>query len=254
MSIDQLISQHFDELNTTEKNIWNYIHQHKADCQQMSIAQLATCCNVSHTTILRFAQKLGLQGYSELKVYLRLSISEQADFDEDVLEDTCFDYEQLMRSMKEKDCSNIFAMMNQANRIFVYGTGEVQKNVAKELQRIFINAQKVIYHIEGFDETGIVTQYMDEHDMIFIISLSGSSNIVKRFVEKLKVCNVKIVSITRLEQNELAQYADESLFINTRFHNTGKGVQVYSSMTSFFMMIDLLFLKYLRYQAQREHG
>lgn len=127
----------------------------------------------------------------------------------------------------------------------------MQKNVAKELQRVFIFANKTIYTIEGSDETNIVTQFMNEQDVVFIISLSGSSRIVVNFIEKLKQHHVKIIAITRMDQSPLAMTADENLFITTSEHNTGKGAQVYSSMTSFFMMVDFLFLKYLKYQAKK---
>lgn len=251
MNIEQLVERHYDDLNDTERYIWKYIMQHTWECQNMSIAELAARCNVSHTTILRFAQKLGLQGYSELKVYLRWSVNEQLAFDEHLLESTCADYQQLMQSILQKDCTHIFTMMDQASRIFVFGTGEVQKNVAKELQRVFIFANKTIYTIEGSDETNIVTQFMNDQDVVFIISLSGSSRIVVNFIEKLKQHHVKIIAITRMDQSPLAMSADENLFITTSEHNTGKGAQVYSSMTSFFMMVDFLFLKYLKYQAKK---
>ena len=73
MKLEELINKHYDQLNANDFHIWNYISNNKHECQKMAIDQLAYKCNVSRTTILRFAQKISLKGYSELKLYLKLS-------------------------------------------------------------------------------------------------------------------------------------------------------------------------------------
>ena len=42
----------------------------------MNIETLAELCNVSRSTVMRFAQKIGMSGYSELKACLRLEMDE----------------------------------------------------------------------------------------------------------------------------------------------------------------------------------
>ena len=81
MTLDELVESHYDELNENDLYIWQYIFHHKTECQKMSIQQLAHACNVSHTSIIRFTKKIGLDGYSELKVYLKWSLNKQFDFD-----------------------------------------------------------------------------------------------------------------------------------------------------------------------------
>ena len=74
MRLETLIYDNYKSLNENDKHIWNYILSNKKLCESMSIQELACSCNVSHTTILRFAQKLGLNGYSELKFYYNYPI------------------------------------------------------------------------------------------------------------------------------------------------------------------------------------
>ena len=57
MKLEELINQHYDHLNENDFYIWNYISKHKKECEKLAIDQLAYKCNVSRTTILRFAQK-----------------------------------------------------------------------------------------------------------------------------------------------------------------------------------------------------
>ena len=70
MKLAELVNQHYKELSSNDLYIWDYIQAHGKECQNLSIVELAQRCHVSKTTILRFAQKLSLKGYSELKVYL----------------------------------------------------------------------------------------------------------------------------------------------------------------------------------------
>ena len=75
--LEDLVKEKYHELNENELYIWQYILHHKKETQKMSIQELAQRCNVSRTSILRFAQKLGLDGFSELKVYLKLELSQK---------------------------------------------------------------------------------------------------------------------------------------------------------------------------------
>ena len=70
MSLDKLVESNYAQLNEIDLYIWQYILHHKRECQKISIHELAHECNVSHTSILRFTKKLGLEGFSELKFYL----------------------------------------------------------------------------------------------------------------------------------------------------------------------------------------
>ena len=56
MALEELINEHRQELNNTDMGIWKYIVQHRAAVRRSSIHELARACNVSTTTIVRFAQ------------------------------------------------------------------------------------------------------------------------------------------------------------------------------------------------------
>ena len=83
MKLETLVYDNYKSLNENDKYIWKYILNNKKECENMSIQDLAANCNVSHTTILRFAQKLGLNGYSELKFYLKLENKKKYVFDKE---------------------------------------------------------------------------------------------------------------------------------------------------------------------------
>jgi RpiR family transcriptional regulator, glv operon transcriptional regulator len=103
MRLEELVNKFHQHLNQTDEMIWKYIYHHKIECRKMSIHQLAAACNVSSTTIVRFAQKLSLDGFSDLKTMLKI----EAD----------------LISIPEDDA---------IKKIYV------QSNVVKELKRLFL--------------------------------------------------------------------------------------------------------------------
>ena len=80
MKLEVLVSKHYEELNPNDLIIWRYITQNKEQCLNMTIEALAHFCNVSRSTVMRFAQKIGLSGYSEMKACLRFELEEGTGF------------------------------------------------------------------------------------------------------------------------------------------------------------------------------
>mgnify|MGYP001770350456 CR=1 FL=1 len=78
MELEGIINEHFNELNENEKAIIEYIIKNKANCQEMTIIELAKETLTSKSSILRLTQKLGFSGYSEFKYSIRKDISKQA--------------------------------------------------------------------------------------------------------------------------------------------------------------------------------
>lgn len=64
MKLDERFNTYRHQLGETDMLIWNYIQKHRATCSSLSIEQLGAKCNVSRTTILRFAKKTGLSRLS----------------------------------------------------------------------------------------------------------------------------------------------------------------------------------------------
>lgn len=62
MKLEALVSRHYNELNPNDLIIWKYVYQHKEQCLNMNIETLAELCNVSRSTVMRFAQKIGMSG------------------------------------------------------------------------------------------------------------------------------------------------------------------------------------------------
>ena len=251
LRLETLIYENYNKLNENDKHIWNYILNNKLECENMSIQELASNCNVSHTTILRFAQNIGLNGYSELKFYLKVENNNKCVFDKGEIINISDDINKTMDMLIKRDFSDICYLLDNCKQIYAYGTGEVQSNAVKELKRNLLSIGKLVNVLEGNDELEIITNYITEEDMIFLISLSGENKTVNNFAKDLNDKGVKVISITESGNNTLSKISD----INIQFytHEVARledNLQIFSA-SQFFIINEFLLVKYLEYKYSR---
>lgn len=251
MKLDELINKYYKQLNENDLYIWNYISKHKKECETLPIDKLANKCNVSRTTILRFAQKLSLKGYGELKVYLKLDNTITQENTNNV-EIFCDAYTEVIKNIKEKDCTEIFKAIEKANTLYVYGIGMVQSSIKKEIKRAFLTAGKVFYDLSGYTEATAIVNLATDKDLFVIISMSGENQFILDISKNLKIRNIPIISITRLKDNSLAKISDYNLYTSTALIPKISNDIDFESLTCYFILIEILFLKYMEYKTHKE--
>ena len=64
--LTERINAHLRELSDTDKCIWRCIEANRAAASRASIHDLARTCAVSSASVVRFAQKLGFDGFGEM--------------------------------------------------------------------------------------------------------------------------------------------------------------------------------------------
>lgn len=253
MRLEELLNQYSDRLSENDLYIWDYVEKHKKQCENMTIEELARKCNVSRTTVLRFTKKLSLKGFCEFKVHLRMENDDKKQ-DTSKAVKVCLAYEEMMQDMVQQDFKEISELIYQAKRIFVYGTGMVQKIVAKEFKRLFYFTDKRFYDFSGMTEYETVVKYVDSDDLVLIISVSGEADFTIDFAKKVRIKGTPIISITKQKKNPLAEISNYNLYISTTMveQNLCKGR--YESMTSYYILAEMMFLRYLEYLEERSQS
>lgn len=248
MDIEKIVEENYNKLNESDLHIWKYILHNKKECSCMSIQELAKRCNVSHTTILRFTQKLNLEGYSEMKVYLKWESKREISLDNKDVQYMYNDIEQTMEYMKNRDFSDVFKLIEAAKSIYIYGSGDVQKEAARDLKRNMIFASKLMYTIEGKEETNTVLDKVEEQDVFFLISLSGNNTFMNELACKLREKGVKIIAITKASNNGLASISHVSIqFYTHAVYIEENKTKIYTA-AQFFIINQIMLLKYLEYK------
>ncbi|MBW6410761.1 MurR/RpiR family transcriptional regulator [Clostridium weizhouense] len=246
MRLEEVVNNNYSKLNENDLYILKFICSNKKKCRNISINDLADNCNVSRTTILRFTQKLGFKGYSEFKVFLRWEEQEEENTEEDYVSKFYLDLEETRRHLDNKKLSEICELIQNADRVFVYGTGMTQTAVAKEMQRTFLIVSKYFYVIEGETELKTVVSDITDKDVFIAISLSGNNELLKGITTIFKMNRINTISMTKFSDNILARNCKYNLYISTAKINLDKG-RVHETTAFFFLLVDVLFRQYLTY-------
>ncbi len=252
LTIEELVNKNFDKLNDTDLFIWKYIVNHKRECSSYTIYELAGKCNVSRTTILRFAKKLSLSGYSELKAIL--NFEQKSGMDEMLFDiSTTFDtYHRVIDDLSKKDFHRINELIYGAKHLYTYATGIMQNNIMNELRRMFNNSGDYIINIGNAGEIGYFLNHIEKNDLVFIISLSGENKDTIDFARKLRLRDVNVLSITKLSDNTLASICNENIYIHSpNFYIATDGRPDFNSSVGFFVAIEALYLNYQMYKKHR---
>ena len=247
MRLEDLIEQNYHKLSANELYIWDFIRKHPEDCRTISIDQLAAACNISHTTILRFAKKLGLKGFSELKVVLKWQQpSASGGFPPDTIARTAQDYRQTLEYISSVELSDLFSLIDGAGKTYVYGSGSVQQLAACDLKQKFFTANKLLHVIEGEEEMRKLAERVGENDLVILISLSGYNAFVNQAAEAVKRHGGVVASICRIQSNRLIYLSDINIPFFTHPIDLG-GAMEYWPSNLLFLINEFLILRYLQY-------
>ncbi len=252
MKLQTLVNEHYDELNLNDLHIWRYINNHPEKCSRMSITELAQCCNVSRTSILRFTQKISLEGYSELKYYLRNEMLENDHLSDHIISDICNDYVKAIDYANSQNMKEACELIYHAKRIFAFGSGEIQQLAVTNLRRLFFKADKMVHPVNGESEMIRMLANAQENDLIFLISYGGESKRIVDFAKKCREKHCQIISLTYLRENSLSRLADVPLFFLTSYFNLPIRNLKFAPIGMFFIVTEILFLQYSLYVKEVE--
>lgn len=250
--LSELIIKYYDNLNENDLYLCQFIGEHKKECVDMTIDEMAEKSHISRSSILRFAKKISLKGYSELKVYLKMDVQREQLPERDVLKEVCDDYHRAIDEFRTKDCEEICRMIYEANRIFLYGTGGMQAGVAKEMQRKFLFADECMYNCDGQGAFEQTLKLAEKDDLFIIISVSGESENTVKYAKQIKMKNIPLIAITKMKANKLVRMSDESIYAGTSVINSSMKSH-YETSVLYLILIEILLIKYITYKEAREN-
>lgn len=215
----------------------------------MTVNELAQFCNVSRTTILRFARKLGLDGFSELKIVLKWETQEAKKVEENVTEIISEGYIHAINELQKKDFSAICQMMYESNRIFIYGSGDIQTEAAKHLKQNFLACGDCVYDLDTNQIHDEFFEIVTPDDVVILLSLDGESKNVVTAAKRLTFLGVKVISISKLKNSALTRISTENIYFTTSIVNLSNlSGKTYESTAMLFVTVELLFVKYNLYK------
>ena len=249
MQLTERINAHMRNLSDTDRCIWRHIEGNRTAVSRASIHELARACAVSSASIVRFAQKLGFDGFGEMKAFMRMEGASRSLPKRDVITALGSFYDQTWRELMRRDYTGASRLIREAHRIFAYASGYVQTNVMQEMKRLFVYDNILIYEIAGREEFYSVYQTAGKDDLFIFISLSGESERVVEFADQLSLKNVPILSITEMRHNTLASRSTENLYVMpAEFALPENEARLqFKSMLAYFLLLEIWYVHYRLY-------
>ena len=253
MKLEEIINENRQNLTSTDMAVWKYILNHRAQMRRISIHELAKECSVSSTTIVRFAQKLGFDGFGDLKSSLKREDSFESVHSSDILTALERFYNKTWSHLLRRNYDNASRLIHEANRVFAFASGYVQSNVVQEIKRLFFYDNVFIYDIGGRDEFYSILKTTNKDDVFIFVSLSGESHWVTEFSLQLQLKDIPLISITKLHENTLASRSTENLYVFSEEFQVNADDQIsFKSMLAYFMLVEIWYVNYRIYVKNEE--
>ncbi|MCT1191809.1 MurR/RpiR family transcriptional regulator [Lactococcus lactis] len=207
------LPEQISKLNALETLVFDFIIKSPEEVQQMTIRDLASQAHVSTSTIVRLCTKLGFEGWSDLKFYLKNQLKEKTP--EEQHYDNMLEFNMFLRRMNtdnyQAKLNNAAQMIAKADYTVFLGLG-TSGSLSEYATKYFVNTGLRSFVIS--DPFQAVQVQGMGNVVAVIMSVSGETEQVVNKELEFKAGGAKIISITNNEDCTVAKLADYQLSYN----------------------------------------
>ena len=217
LKLIELVNSNYSSFSDTEKAICKFVLESEQDLMSMNINEFAKKSLSSKSSVIRFSQKLGFTGFSEMKTFMKWEHEQrnQKDNNYSFYQQVIHDSEETINYLKSKDFTDIYHQIDDAQNIYVMSTGTTQQLQASELQRLFMMSEKdvrVIPSSTKVAEFKRMYEILTHEDLVIILSLSGENIDLEESINLLNQKNVKTISISNFQSSFLSKNCDYNVY------------------------------------------
>ena len=244
------IKIHYAEFSKAEKKIADYLMQNPNDILPLYITELAKQCETSEATVVRFAKRLGYDGYQQLKIAIAQDVHNRPinenitpdDTAGDIFQKVCNDIycslEKTKNAMKSKQLDDCCKAILSAKRILVFGLGNsasVATDASHKMFRLGLNA----YAYTDNHMQAIAAAHTDKDSVVFAISHSGASKDILQAMQIAKQNGATTIALTNLEKSPIDKVSD--IILPTVSDETNYRILGLSSRIAQLAIIDAIY-------------
>lgn len=266
MDILERIKTHYPQLTQKQKSIADYLTANPGDICYITLAQLSKKTSSSELTLLRFCQKIGCEGFLELKNEFRnytqhmiRQVSAPAYFvpalttgnDSEktlLLQDIC--------KMETEAAADFFANINPEYIASIAGNIKKSKRIVVfahdiskipgeflvfRLKLLYLNASLV--DLENISETQQQLEKLTEDDMVIFFSFPKYYFPMESIAKKAAESGAVILTITDSISSPAAEFSHYLLFCQTAtkiFYNTLTLPIAMINLLSSYLAVDIM--------------
>ncbi len=246
------IKQIYPSLHGNYRLVADQILENPGLLIQKKVSDVASVCGCDEAQVIRFCQKLGFKGFSELKhaiahdlIPLKTdvnseNIAEEGSFThllEDFRENYLRTVNDTVSIIDEKTIRNAVKLLREANRIIICGqgaSGTVGEDFQMKLARMGFNA----FRHHDSDVNKMCCSLLTGNDVLFAISFSGENRDVLTYVNVAKESGAKVILVTNYSESSIARKADVVLL--TAADETDFRLGAMTSRIAQLMIVDFI--------------
>lgn len=220
MNFYEQTSEAIVKLSPNEQQIMTYVMKNLHIVKNMSIRDLAEACFVSTTTIFRFVQKLGYEGYAEFskaiieteaesrKIHIP-SIVEKDNYRDSYLKNIV----EAVKVVTDEKIDKFQSIMSKNPDIIIIAEG-LSREVGHYFHRLLSNVgYNVYFPIENYEKSSVL-KTIKKSDVLLVLSFTGDNTSVIHEIEKIfAIATPTIISITRADNNTIQNMSDLNFYI-----------------------------------------
>ena len=217
----ELLQQHQNDLTKSGHMVADYLVQHAAEAQYLSISSLARECKVAEATVFRFCRALGFEGYHEMRIALAQANATGALVNQRAPEpdaDTATLCEHAgalfmtaingtQNALSPEAVDKAVALLHSARQVFCLGQGGSMLVANDICSRFAGNTNK--FRTAGDSHMQVMAaSLMTEEDVVLFVSYSGATRDMIETLRTARAAGAKIILITHYEDSPGAKLAD----------------------------------------------
>lgn len=215
MKVDRLIDN-YERLTNLEKKIVEYIVNNPEEFVSSSSADIAKKLYVSKTSVINVCKKVGFDGFTELKYYIKDYLLKKEELD------STMDYEKIIKDLNE-EIMKTFAIQNKeniksiANKIVNSKTIYVIARGASKPFGDFLSSRLSMLKIrsifvDDYNLIEVIGETILEGETLILISVSGETEKIINVAKMARARKVDVIAITAFYNSTLEKLSNYKLF------------------------------------------
>ena len=210
----ELLQQHQGDLTKSGRTVAEYLVQHAAEAQYLSISSLARECQVAEATVFRFCRALGFEGYHEMRIALAQAnatgvlVNQQEPAPDADTATLCEHASALFmtaingtqNALSPQAVDQAVALLHSARQVFCMGQGGSMA-AAKEICARFACITNKFRAVADSHMQVMAASLMTEQDVVLFVSYSGATRDLMETLRTAKANGAKIILITHYEDS-----------------------------------------------------
>lgn len=241
----------YHDMGPGERRIADLLTAEPSSILPLSITEFAKKANCGNATLVRFAKRLGLAGYQELKIAVAQEMATLSSEQEQISPtDTCYAmFTKRLRDVQVTLQKTRFALkpasmdsaankIMNANRIVIFGLGNsaaIAHDAQHKFLRVGLNASACSdNHLQT-----IIASHLTSDCVAIGISHSGHSKDIIEALRLARMCGATTICVTNQDSSPITEVADICLF--TQSEETQHSILAMSSRIAQLTIFDAIY-------------